>query len=68
MQKQVREMSTTMLGELVMKHLQMLDPIAYIRFACVYKRFKNIEELMDAIKSIKPKDDAHHQPYEVISK
>ena len=40
-----------------MKHLQILDPIAYIRFACVYRRFKNIEELMDAIESIKPKDE-----------
>ena len=43
-------------GNMVMKHLQALDPIAYIRFACVYKRFKNIDELMEAIQSIKPKD------------
>lgn len=56
MQRQKREISTTELGEIVMKHLQSLDPIAYIRFACVYKRFKNIEELMDAIQSIQPKD------------
>lgn len=58
MQNQVQEISTTELGNMVMKHLQALDPIAYIRFACVYKRFKNIEELMEAIQSIKPKDDA----------
>lgn len=60
MQRQVREITTTELGELVMTQLQALDPIAYIRFACVYKRFKNIDELMEAIKSIKPKDDAFH--------
>lgn len=66
MQRQVREISTTELGELVMRHLQALDPIAYIRFACVYRRFKNIDELMDAIKSIKPKDEAFHQ--ELVNK
>lgn len=58
LQKQVCEISTTELGDMVMSYLQALDPIAYIRFACVYRRFKNIDELMDAIKSIKPKDDA----------
>lgn len=56
LQRQLREISTTELGEIVMKHLQTLDPIAYIRFACVYRRFKNIEELMDAIQAIQPKD------------
>lgn len=56
-QRQVREISTTELGEIVMKHLQLLDPIAYIRFACVYRRFKNVEELMEAIHSIQPKDE-----------
>jgi len=60
MQQQVREITTTELGDIVMKHLQALDPIAYIRFACVYRRFKNVAELMDAIQSIKPKDDAFY--------
>jgi len=57
MQNQIQEISTTELGNMVMKHLQALDPIAYIRFACVYKRFKNVEELIEAIHSIQPKDD-----------
>lgn len=57
MQRQVREISTKELGEIVMKHLQGLDPIAYIRFACVYRRFKDINELMEAIKSIQSKDE-----------
>lgn len=55
-ERQVREITTTELGEMVMKHLQELDSIAYIRFACVYRRFKEIGELMEAIKSINPKD------------
>lgn len=56
MQRQVREITTTELGDIVMKHLQILDPIAYIRFACVYRRFKDVTELMEAIQSIKSKD------------
>lgn len=51
-----REITTEAIGELVMKYLKDLDPIAYIRFACVYRRFKEISELMDAIKGIQPLD------------
>ncbi len=56
MERQVREVKTSELGEIVMKHLQTLDTIAYIRFACVYRRFKDVDELMDAIEHIAPKD------------
>lgn len=49
MQRQIREITTRQIGELVMEKLQGLDPIAYIRFACVYRRFTDIGELMDAI-------------------
>ena len=61
LQQQVREITTTELGDMVMKHLQGLDPIAYIRFACVYRRFKNVEEIVDAIQAINPKDEARHR-------
>ncbi len=57
MQAQVQEISTTHLGEMVMKYLQSLDPVAYIRFACVYRRFKDLKELEEAIKTIQSKDD-----------
>ena len=56
MQNQVKEISTKELGEIVMKHLQALDAIAYIRFACVYNRFKDLTELKEAIETIQPKD------------
>jgi transcriptional repressor NrdR len=56
MAKQVREISAQELGEIVMQHLQEMDVIAYIRFACVYKRFKDIKDLMGAITSIRSKD------------
>jgi transcriptional repressor NrdR len=57
MQNQVHELTTTQLGEMAMKHLQTLDPIAYIRFACVYRRFKDLTELEEAIKMIHSKDE-----------
>jgi transcriptional repressor NrdR len=59
MQAQAQEISTTHLGEMVMKYLQSLDPVAYIRFACVYRRFKDLKELEEAIKTIQSKDDTN---------
>ncbi len=58
MQRQLQVISTGELGNMVMKYLQELDSIAYIRFACVYRRFKNIDELVDAIEAIQAKDEA----------
>jgi transcriptional repressor NrdR len=55
LQRQVREISAEELGQIVMKHLEALDAIAYIRYACVYKRFKSIEELVDAIGTVEAK-------------
>ncbi|MCC5832704.1 MAG: transcriptional repressor NrdR [Chlamydiales bacterium] len=57
MDRQVREITTKEIGEIVMKYLKTMDTIAYIRFACVYRRFKDIGELMEAIQSIEPKDN-----------
>lgn len=56
MQRQMKEISTRELGEIVMEALKSLDPIAYIRFACVYCRFKNINEITDAIRTVQSKD------------
>lgn len=52
--KGVREISSQELGEVVLKHLLATDVVAYIRFVCVYKRFKDIQELVEAIQSIAP--------------
>ena len=54
MDRQLREITTTSLGEIVMRRLQQIDTIAYIRFACVYKRFKDMDELIDAIHNVAP--------------
>ncbi|AEB41510.1 transcriptional regulator NrdR [Chlamydia pecorum] len=52
--KQNREISTKEIGELVMKYLKKADMIAYIRFACVYRRFKDVGELMEVLLSATP--------------
>lgn len=57
MERQVREIETMELGELVMRHLQGLDMVAYIRFACVYRRFKHVDELKDAIELVKSESE-----------
>ena len=54
MAKGIREIGSRELGDIVMQHLQKTDVVAYIRFACVYKRFKDIRELVEAIQSIAP--------------
>jgi transcriptional repressor NrdR len=54
MSRQIREISTKELGDIVMDHLKALDMVAYIRFACVYRRFKDIDEVVGAIQSVKP--------------
>jgi transcriptional repressor NrdR len=54
MARGIREISSRDLGDVVMQHLQQTDVVAYIRFACVYKRFKDIRELLEAIQSIAP--------------
>lgn len=52
MQRQVKDVTTKEIGEMVMAKLQGLDPIAYIRFACVYRRFTDLGDLMEAIKFV----------------
>ncbi len=52
MEKQVKEVTTQEIGTLAMQYLQLLDPIAYIRFACVYRRFTCVDELMSALGRI----------------
>ena len=45
-----KEITSLELGELVMEHLQKLDQVAYVRFASVYRQFKDISQFMDEVK------------------
>jgi transcriptional repressor NrdR len=52
------EISSNEIGEFVMKELITLDQVAYVRFASVYKEFKDIDQLMDTLKHLaKGRDD-----------
>lgn len=44
------EIASTAVGEEVMKELHQLDQIAYVRFASVYREFKDIDQFMDELK------------------
>ncbi len=46
------EVSTEVIGELVMNELQSVDDVAYVRFASVYRKFKDINTFMDELKKI----------------
>lgn len=52
MEKKMKEVETTEIGEIVMQRLKKLDTVAYIRFACVYRRFKDVDELMNEIHTV----------------
>jgi transcriptional repressor NrdR len=47
-----RELSTTQIGEKLMRRLQALDKIAYVRFASVYRDFQDVEAFLSELNSL----------------
>ena len=47
-----KEISSRVIGELVMNKLKDLDAVAYVRFASVYREFKDINTFMDELKKV----------------
>ncbi len=47
-----REVPTSYIGAKIMEELHRLDPVAYVRFASVYREFKDVSEFMDEIKGL----------------
>ena len=47
-----REVSTEKIGELVMERLKPLDEVSYVRFASVYRQFKDINSFMNELNKI----------------
>ena len=45
-----REISSTRIGEIVMENLKNMDAVAYVRFASVYREFKDVSTFMDELK------------------
>lgn len=57
LEKGEREIKATEIGEMVMDELRKLDEIAYVRFASVYRQFKDINEFMEELKDLLLKKD-----------
>ena len=53
--KKKREITSKEVGELVMKHLQKFDKVAYVRFASIYRAFEDVGKFASVVRSLKKK-------------
>ncbi|MFH1943600.1 MAG: transcriptional regulator NrdR [bacterium] len=51
----IKEIESRKIGEIVTKFLRQLDEVAYVRFASVYRKFKDKEEFLKELKDLKTK-------------
>lgn len=56
-----REVSSRILGEIVMGELKAIDDVAYVRFASVYRDFQDIEAFKAELENFTPKLDDKHK-------
>jgi transcriptional repressor NrdR len=49
--QEMNEIPSSRIGEMVMNKLKDVDPVAYVRFASVYREFKDINTFMDELKT-----------------
>ena len=54
-----REVSTQSIGERVMERLRSIDQVAYVRFASVYRQFKDINTFMEELSKLLAEKDQH---------
>jgi len=47
-----KEIPSSMIGEKVMEELQRLDAVAYVRFASVYRQFRDVNDFLDELKDL----------------
>lgn len=52
MERGEKEVTSTEIGRVVMDELKRLDEVAYVRFASVYRQFKDIAEFMEELKNL----------------
>ncbi len=57
-----KEVSSSFIGESVMKHLRGVDKVAYIRFASVYREFEDAGDLIDEVSQAIGQMDYGNQP------
>lgn len=49
-----REITSSVVGEILMEHLRKLDMVAYIRFASIYREYKDVNTFVEEIKALTP--------------
>ena len=54
--REEKEIPSAVIGEIVMNKLKDLEAVAYVRFASVYREFKDVNTFMDELKSVLNKD------------
>jgi transcriptional repressor NrdR len=57
-----KEIEASRIGKAVMEALHDIDEVAYVRFASVYRQFKDINEFMAELKEILAKDEGRGRP------
>jgi transcriptional repressor NrdR len=50
--REVREMSSREIGNMVIERLRTLDQVAYVRFASVYRRFEDVSQFMEELRQL----------------
>ena len=60
------EIDSQIIGEMVMEKLVELDDVAYIRFASVYRQFRDIHDFFDEVRPILDKNNLHVQGDETV--
>ena len=51
-EKEEREITAAEIGELIMERLYAIDEVAYVRFASVYRQFKDVSQFVDEVKGL----------------
>ena len=59
MEKHDREIDSKVLGELVVEHMREVDAVAYVRFASVYREFKDVAEFVDEVRPMLDSNSVH---------
>ncbi len=61
-----REISSTLLGEMVMEELRELDEVAYVRFASVYRSFQDVTEFQKEIRKLQALSGASREQMSLL--
>jgi len=56
-----KEVESKLIGEVIMEHLKNLDEVAYVRFASVYRQFKDVNTFIAEIEKLLGKDKTNEK-------